>query len=70
MQRAESLEKTLMLGKIEGKRRRGWQRMRWLDGITDSLDMSLSTLWQTVEDRGAWCTAVHEFAKGWTGPSD
>ena len=70
MQRAESLEKTLMLGKIKGKRRRGWQRMTWLDGITDLLDMSLSMLWQPVEDRGAWCTAVHELAKGWTGPSD
>ena len=70
VRRVDSLEKTLMLGKIKGKRRRGWQRMTWLDGITDLLDMSLSTLWQTVEDRGAWCTAVHELAKGWTGPSD
>ena len=58
MQSADSLERTLMLGKIEGKRRKGRQRMRWLDSITDSMDMTLSRLWKTVEGRGAWCAAV------------
>ena len=63
---ADSLEKTLMLGKIEGRRRRGQQRMKWLDGIIDTMDMSLSKLWEIVKDRETWCAGVHEFAKGWT----
>ena len=66
LQKADSLEKTLVMRKIEGNRRRGWQRMRWLENITDSMDMNLSKLWEIVKDRGSWQAIVHGVTKSWT----